>query len=378
MFFTSMLIFFTACEKNNKEIKCDTCKTQIEKNVFIDINGESTQFSKYLTNSDIGFYSYSIQSQENTLNLISAFHFDKKPTHINSFFLLSDKHPIGQKLNLKSVYSIIIYEKINDDFYNVKVYACENQYCTNICNFNYKTTFISTNEIISIDNKFFYGNILQDLYAFINYSTIKSNSHFSELDSKLYTATVGMKPKGSGGATCNLPCKQPAENMMCTASEHETGYESWFCIPIPKGPICDLKDMIASLQEKASNYDNLVDVLHTFRDSYLALYDTSNYYKNLYYTLSSHLGVSEFSYFQIDLILSYLLDIKTQFELLLYYPTSDVVFPINTTVKNKLLDILEISLSICKSSEDSSSINLIKNKVIQFENKSSSYISNNL
>lgn len=362
-----------SCSKDKNQ--CNNCVSESKTATQIEIINDVYQTNFYP--GDINFYSVASTDQNKVLQKLGV---ELEVIENIAIFLLSNRGENTKGVSTDNVVGLVVYQKVENRM-NVKIFRKENNLFIENNLSDISSSIISTNDVLMIANIFFNG-YPKEIISIISFKDVINRQKVSDLQIMLTQLDKEKQRKVDGpiyDRTCFLPCVASYDDAMCTAQEHQSGLERWFCFPISCGTTSAANQINNADSIFSYNFENIFQVLYSFRDDYLAFYEDEFSYINTYYSLSNELDAYE----KFDLLFSvetfdFISIILPKLNSLLSNPNSQTSVIFDSYTKQVTLDFLNKVKGKLVTQESKDTVDFLIAKLEEFENQSNEFITNNL
>lgn len=374
-----VLILLVACKNSNEDtIECTECKTASYDSKTLRIGGITLNVRDFKEKRSNDAEFFSINTNENNIkaliNNISKNNF----TNLKGVILFSDAQTQITNLTAENVNAFAVYEKLENNLYNVRIFRKNNGKFDESETSNLQTTYFSSNDFINI-SKSINNKLYQKTFAIINFKGLGAAKPYkSELQDRLQSKLVKSETARLPEPDCSFPCDNSYDSF-CSAQESQLGGEQWICFADPRA--CGEERMARVVEEKDSKKFKFKDIkvkLHKFRDKYLLVTNGGKKYVDMYYELSKNLNVSRIDYEEGVETFNVIEEVLPELESIADQPQSTEIIPINTQTADLLKNYLLNSSDLFDGGQTQEDINYLIMKIDEFTNKSNYYITTHL
>lgn len=384
-------IVFLSCTKEIDDNKCNCNSGKIgESNLTIDLENNIYSLegiaSKYVYNGNENIAIAITKGNDSFNNLISSFSYTRTIDTGIAMYLYCNKllnsgdTIFDEDIAGLSTYNVVnnklfhnVYQKQNND-YNI-IYSYETD-CKNL----QQIKFILNYKLTNGDNVSYVSIIPNNIESFTlnnpcdEFRMIEPDfCYFSLTTSK---STLESSP-GPGGCNCGGVCSLMA-NMKCVESFLFPG--EYFCDHCG----CAADNQVFTLIDKeAMSSDSVYMAYDTtlqydLRDEFFVNSEIGVKYTNYYYGISEFLGKESVPVSLMIETAEFLIDFNPKLEMLLDTTGNSNTIFLNSSMKTRLIDIIDDYKALSSNQDYINALNDIKPDINTYSNKSLSYILSNI
>lgn len=378
-----ILSILTGCNNTDNQLaECQDCDIANHSQQKLKVGEHTYNVRKYHKGSIDNPNFLTLNSSKKNISDIISFIGDDRFVNkdIRGLIVLFNTPGEIHTLEKEMIDAYIVYEQNNDAF-NVRIFKKQgNSFQENELT-NLSSNFISTNDFHNISLAINNNKVYKNIFAAIIFKGLKNKKHsLSELQNKI----SGISPLGKSSSYCYHPCPYPGPHAWCTAKESQNSGEGWWCAPDPTICFTDENEKIGEGEEEVSESisayraGNTRTFLHTVRDDYFAIENNGQKYIDIYYHLSRNIDYSNLNITFVNETFILINTLKPKLESLYDDRTASGIIVIDDETADLMKDYLNKYSYLFTDDLSQNYIQLLTEKINQFNNKSNNYITSNL